>query len=472
MAQTINYGEDIMAYIGPFPVKVEQGGTGDTSVTANAVVIGDTADQLASTNVGTNGQLLIGATAAAPAFASLTSTGGTITFTPGANTLNLEVAGGSAIDTINGNSGSVTGSTITITTGASNTQGTALFTGSGSTLTMTFSDISDNLGLGTNSLHSLSGGNTNVAYGPNSGLFVSSGAQNCLVGDSAGVNVSSGNYNSFFGNGSGGGITSGSYNVACGYNAGMNWGGGGTGAASSSIAINSTGIAGDTNVLRIGDATGSGARDLAAAYICGIDGVNVGSVSKVLTMASDQLGTATITAGSNITVTPGANTITIATTGSTGGAETFHTDSGNATASSNAITIAGGGGISTSGSGSTVTITATGGGFTWHDVTGGSATLAAQNGYIADSGSLTTFTMPTNNAFGDTIKIVGKGTGLWKIVYGTGQNIVFGSSTSTTTTGNISSTNAGDCIEMVCTTASATVPIFTVVSSIGSPSIT
>lgn len=42
------------------------------------------------TAVGTNGQIPIAATGSSPAFASLTSTGGTITFTPGANSLNLE----------------------------------------------------------------------------------------------------------------------------------------------------------------------------------------------------------------------------------------------------------------------------------------------------------------------------------------------------------------------------------------------
>lgn len=46
---------------------------------------------LGYTAAGTNGQLLIGSTAAAPVFGNLTSTGGTIAFTPGAGTLNLEV---------------------------------------------------------------------------------------------------------------------------------------------------------------------------------------------------------------------------------------------------------------------------------------------------------------------------------------------------------------------------------------------
>lgn len=130
-------------------------------------------------------------------------------------------------------------------------------------------------------------------------------------------------------------------------------------------------------------------------------------------------------------------------------------------------TITAGAGVSVTNGAGSITIAASGGGFTWHDVTGGSATLAAANGYIADSGSLTTFTLPTNNTYGDTIKIVGKGSGGWTIVYGTNQFINFGSITTTTTSGSLSSSNAHDCLELVCTTASATIPIFTVVSSIG-----
>lgn len=42
------------------------------------------------TNAGTDGQLVIAATGANPAFASLTSAGNTIAITPGANTLNIE----------------------------------------------------------------------------------------------------------------------------------------------------------------------------------------------------------------------------------------------------------------------------------------------------------------------------------------------------------------------------------------------
>lgn len=132
-----------------------------------------------------------------------------------------------------------------------------------------------------------------------------------------------------------------------------------------------------------------------------------------------------------------------------------------------AANISAGAGITVSNGHNSIQISATGAGFTWTDVTGGSATVAAQNGYIADKSTLTTFTLPTNNAIGDTIVIVGKGTGGWEIVYTTGQNIIFGSSTTTTTSGNLASTNTNDCCWLVCTTASASAPIFSVINAVG-----
>ena len=77
------------------------------------------------------------------------------------------------------------------------------------------------------------------------------------------------------------------------------------------------------------------------AFICGIDGINVGSVAKVVTMARDQLGTATITAGSGITVTPTANTITIAASG--GGSVTLTGNTGGALTSGSFTLTTGGG---------------------------------------------------------------------------------------------------------------------------------
>jgi hypothetical protein len=64
---------------------------GDASTITFAGVLG-TNTLTANVTGGTNGQLLIAATAGDPAWASLTSTGSTIIFTPGANSLNLEAS--------------------------------------------------------------------------------------------------------------------------------------------------------------------------------------------------------------------------------------------------------------------------------------------------------------------------------------------------------------------------------------------
>ena len=56
---------------------------------------------------GTNGQLMIGSTGAAGAWANLASSGGTVTITEGANTINLEASGSVALQ-FDGDSGTAT----------------------------------------------------------------------------------------------------------------------------------------------------------------------------------------------------------------------------------------------------------------------------------------------------------------------------------------------------------------------------
>jgi hypothetical protein len=116
-------------------------------------------------------------------------------------------------------------------------------------------------------------------------------------------------------------------------------------------------------------------------------------------------------------------------------------------------TLTAGSGISiTNGSGS-ITIASTSGGFTWTDVTGSTQTLAAQNGYITDRSGGVTYTLPSSGSLGDTIKIVGK-TGLATITPNANQRILIGSASGTVgVTGTAVSNNAGDCIELICTTS-------------------
>jgi len=67
--------------------------TGDITATLGNVVLTE-GQLILGTSSGTDGQIPIAASSGNPSWATLTSTGGTITFTPGANTLNLEAAGG------------------------------------------------------------------------------------------------------------------------------------------------------------------------------------------------------------------------------------------------------------------------------------------------------------------------------------------------------------------------------------------
>jgi len=72
------------------PIEVTKGGLGVASPTDHSVLVGSGASAVTAITVGTDGQVLLGSSAADPVFATLTSSGNTITFTPGAGTLNLE----------------------------------------------------------------------------------------------------------------------------------------------------------------------------------------------------------------------------------------------------------------------------------------------------------------------------------------------------------------------------------------------
>lgn len=410
-------------------VVIQSGTISQPGASAGVLTVDTSAQGYYRSSNGTNGQVLIGG-GTAPAWANLTAGSG-VTITNAANAVTIAVtSGGTVVETITGNTGgaiSPSAGNINIVTAHANIG----FAGSGSTETIDFiGDGSGNLVLGS-TLSALAGGTLNTGFGATALSATTSATENTAFGNAALFKATSSSFNSGFGlsalqnvvagnghntsvgAGSGASLASGAYNALFGFQAGNNY----TTGESSNIILNSAGTTAESNVLRIGASTGTGNQQLSTAYICGIDGVNVGSVAKVVTMASgstNQLGTATITAGTNISVTAGANTITIAGTGAAG--------------------------------------------FTWNDITGTSATMAANNGYVADNAGLVTLTLPGTAAFGSVIEVTGGTSGLntgsWKIAQPAGVTIHFGTSNTTTGVGgSLQATKQYDSIRLVCIVA-------------------
>lgn len=287
----------------------------------------------------------------------------------------------------------------------------------------------DNIGIGLSALNATTNGSSNVVIGPNCGKSLTSGGTNVAMGVASLRDASTSAANTVLGHNSGTNIETGAggnvavgfqtlntattptYNTCIGYQAGNAY----TGAEAENILIGNgvNGTASETNVTRIG-------ANQTACYIDGIDGVDLSSTTTVVTEASDQLGTAVITAGTGVSVVGGANTITI---------------------------------------------NATGGAFTWVDVTGTSDDLEASTGFIANNAALVTLTLPATCAVGDVTRVAGLGAGGWSIAQNASQTIHYGSSDTTTGAGgSLSSTNQYDAVELLCV---ATNTDFVVLSSIG-----
>lgn len=120
---------------------------------------------------------------------------------------------------------------------------------------------------------------------------------------------------------------------------------------------------------------------------------------------------ATLTAGSNVSITNGPGSITISATGSGGG------------------------------------------GMQWNNVTGTSQAAAVNNGYVSSNASLTTFTLPATAAIGDIVAIQGAGAAGWTISLSGGQSVVLNSGTATS---SVSSTQQYDVIYLMCIVANTT----------------
>lgn len=250
---------------------------------------------------------------------AIITAGAGITVTPTANVITITST--SAAPTILGDTGSISGATLTVFANntALNCGSTVNFSGSSTTLTMNVTTSAFNTIIGKSSGNATMTGTSNTGLGSFAFQAPTTGGFNAWVGMNALNGLTQGAYNAAFGFSagwtSGQGITQGNYNTFLGAFSGSNL----TGAASSNIYVGyGTGGSGnEVNTIRIG-VNGSSAGQQNKCFIAGIDGVNVGSVATIVTESGSQLGTAVLTAGSGITITPGANTITISSNSSSG----------------------------------------------------------------------------------------------------------------------------------------------------------
>jgi len=128
-------------------------------------------------------------------------------------------------------------------------------------------------------------------------------------------------------------------------------------------------------------------------------------------------------------------------------------------------TLTAGTGVSITNAAGSITINATGTALSWTDVTGTTQAMLVDHGYTANNAGVVTLTLPAAAAYGTVMAVIGKGAGGWKIAQNSGQTIHFGiTDTSSGVGGSLASTARYDAVFILCTVANTD---FTVYSSIG-----
>ena len=214
--------------------------------------------------------------------------------------------GGGLIQTILGDTGSITGPIVTIyANNAANAAGANVkFINSGTVSTLTFTDPSgDNLYLGRGSGTPGFTGNFNVGIGVQSLASVAGALYNTCVGVNTGNLLTQAGSNSFFGFSSGQLLLTGSGNTLLGRISGFTY----TSSESDNICINNTGVIGDSKVIRIGtQATSS------TCYIAGIVGVTNSNAQPVtINSSTGQLGVSSVLVGTWTDVTSATQTLAV-----------------------------------------------------------------------------------------------------------------------------------------------------------------
>jgi|GEM_PF-1386296 len=129
----------------------------------------------------------------------------------------------------------------------------------------------------------------NVCVGRSSLLQLTTGVANTHIGTVAGSAITTGSSNTSIGNNSLSALTTGQFNVALGQGSGTSY----TTSESSNIVIGNIGAVGESNTIRVGGATGTGAGQQNRFFAYGVRGITTGvnDAIAVLIDSAGQLGT-------------------------------------------------------------------------------------------------------------------------------------------------------------------------------------
>lgn len=118
-------------------------------------------------------------------------------------------------------------------------------------------------------------------------------------------------------------------------------------------------------------------------------------------------------------------------------------------------TLTAGTGITITPGAGSITVSSTATGFVWNTSSTSIANMSPGNGYFLISpGGALTLGLPATSVLGDTVRVSLKGATSFQITQAAGQQIQLGSNTTTLgATGTLTSTAQGDSVELVCLTA-------------------
>lgn len=381
--------------------------------TVNSSVLTTTSGGVPTWIALTDGQIVIGSTAGSPAAATI-SAGSGITVTNASNSITITAINSGTVTSVSG-----TANRITSTGGATPVIDiSAAYVGQSSITTV-----------GTISSGSWGASATTIAVGSGGTGDTSFTAYSVICGGT----TSGGALQNVSGLG-----TSGQVLTSAGAGALPTWTTAGTGTVTS--------VSGTTNRITVATGTTTPVIDISAAYV---------GQSSITTLGTISTG---VWQGTAVTVSNGGTGVTTMTT-AYAPVLAGTTATGALQVASTGLSTAGFVLTSNGSSAAPSFQAATTGALTWSTVTT-STSMSTLHGYVANGGSLITFTLPATAAVGETMQILGLGAGGWTIVENSGQSMNFSPSTTAVTTGSLSSTNRYDSVTLICSVANTAWNVF------------